>query len=73
MDEVLSYYWAETIMTKIKYDSLINKIPIVFLTEEDIRSLLIEQDNLTDLSAVEVVRIHKNAPYSPSNIRLEIK
>ncbi len=72
MDEIL-YDWAATkIMLEIKYDSLVNKIPIVFLTERDIRNLLI-QDNLTDLADVAVVRKDKSKPYSPNNVRLEIK
>ena len=75
MDEIFSYYWASTmLMAEVKYDSLVNKIPIVFLTERDIsKLLLIEQENLTDLRNVKVVRIDKYKPYSPDNIRLEIK
>lgn len=62
------------LMLDVLYDSTINKIPVVFFTQDDIRNLIIQQQlNLTDFSNIAIARIDTDRPYSVENVRLEIK
>ncbi len=64
---------ASRLMDDVQYESLVYKIPIVFLTADDIRELLlIESNNLNNGCQVTIQRRIRSRPFTKDNIRLEI-
>jgi hypothetical protein len=61
------------LMGDVRVQSITQKIPIVFLTEEDIRQLvLMEKHNLENDTHAIITRIDRSRPFTRENIRLEI-
>lgn len=64
---------ASRLMDDVQYESLVYKIPIVFLNENDIRELLlIESKNLNNDCRITIQRRIRSRPFTKDNIRLEI-